>query len=99
VALFLQGEDGRTRAPHGRDDEVVSATYVLDGGAVANFFRTETIDGLFDLLASAYKSDGVPVTASFDAKLGYPTSAWIDWDPDAGDDELGFEVSDFTTKP
>jgi hypothetical protein len=77
-------------------DDVVAATYLDDGSAVAASFRTETIDGLFDLLASAYSVDGASVTATFDAKLGYPSSAWIDYDPSADDDELGFEVWVFT---
>ena len=80
------------------DDTVVSATYV-SGGAVDPAFRTETIDTLFDVLSAAYAKGASSVTAKYDAKLGYPTLAFIDYDAKADDDELGFEVSSFTTKP
>ncbi len=46
-----------------------------------------TVDGLFDLIASA-QARGVQVRAAYDAALGFPREVYIDYDADFIGDEL-----------
>jgi hypothetical protein len=51
-----------------------------------------TVDGLFDLIASA-QARGVQVRASYDAALGFPREVYIDYDADFIGDELDVRLT------
>lgn len=54
-----------------------------------------TIDGLFDLIDSAQRR-GATVRASYDAKLGFPTQVYIDYDANFIGDELDVRLTTVT---
>ena len=54
-----------------------------------------TVDGLFDLIDAA-RARGVTVRASYDAKLGYPTQVYIDYDANFIGDELDLRLTTVT---
>ena len=74
---------------------VVERLYVDSGATVppgmAELFPT--VDGLFDILASALAGDAHEVRAEYDPNLGVPTEFWIDYIELAADDELGMRVT------
>jgi Family of unknown function (DUF6174) len=51
-----------------------------------------TVDGLFDLIASA-QARGVQVRAAYDAALGFPREVYIDYDADFIGDELDVRLT------
>ena len=51
-----------------------------------------TVDGLFDLIASA-QARGVQVRAAYDATLGFPREVYIDYDADFIGDELDVRLT------
>jgi hypothetical protein len=55
-----------------------------------------TVDGLFDLIASA-QARGVQVRAAYDAALGFPREVYIDYDADFIGDELDVRLTAVTT--
>lgn len=55
-----------------------------------------TIDELFDKLAQAFARDAV-VRVEYHPALGYPTSLFVDYDPDFIGDETDIELSRFET--
>jgi len=52
-----------------------------------------TVDGLFDLLASAYER-GVRVRVAYDETLGFPTEIYIDYDAEFIGDELDLKLTE-----
>lgn len=58
--------------------------------------RHPTLDALFETLAEAFDRDAASVRARYDDGLGFPASAYIDYEALAADEELGWSVSDFT---
>ena len=54
-----------------------------------------TVDGLFDLIASA-EERGVEVRAAYDRELGFPREVYIDYDPDFIGDELDLRLTGVT---
>lgn len=54
-----------------------------------------TVDGLFDVVASALERGSI-VRVSYDAALGYPTKIFIDHDRDFIGDELDLELTRVT---
>jgi hypothetical protein len=54
-----------------------------------------TVEGLFDLIASA-QTRGVQVRASYDAALGFPREVYIDYDADFIGDELDVRLTAVT---
>lgn len=84
-----------TVQPEGIIESVVSAE---DGGPVDQtaFREYETVGGLFDLIQEGLDQNGYQIAAEFDGELGYPTSAYIDYDQLIADEELGFSVSSLT---
>ncbi|MCU1677770.1 MAG: hypothetical protein JWM93_2528 [Frankiales bacterium] len=62
-----------------------------------------TIEKMFEQLHTAYEGGGpgefggpaAKVQVSYDAKYGFPTSAFIDWATNAIDEESGYSVTDF----
>jgi hypothetical protein len=51
-----------------------------------------TIDGLFDLVATALESEAT-VRVRYDAELGYPTLIYVDYDPGFVGDELDLRLT------
>jgi hypothetical protein len=54
-----------------------------------------TVDGLFELIASAQRR-GVQVRTQYDAALGYPREVYIDYDADFIGDELDVRLTRVT---
>src|SRR5262245_50397940 len=54
-----------------------------------------TVDGLFDLIASALER-GVQVRAAYDAELGFPREIYIDYDTKLIGDELDLRLTGVT---
>lgn len=57
-----------------------------------------TVDGLFDLIASA-QARGVQVRAAYDAALGFPREVYIDYDADFIGDELDVRLTSVSAVP
>jgi hypothetical protein len=60
-----------------------------------NFQYYWTVDGLFDLIASALER-GVQVRAVYDADLGFPREVYIDYDSKLIGDELDLRLTGVT---
>lgn len=58
--------------------------------------RHPTVDGLFAMLGEAFDEDAELVRVAYDATLGYPVSAYVDYQARMADEELGFTVSALT---
>jgi hypothetical protein len=63
--------------------------------AEKNFAYYWTVDGLFDLIASAL-GRGVQVRAAYDAELGFPREIYIDYDTNLIGDELDVRLTGVT---
>ena len=81
---------GGTWLVHVVDDRFVAAD-ALDGQGPV--FGGPTVDGLFDTVDRALSQAG-SIRVTYDATLGFPETASIDWVTDAADDENAFQVSD-----
>lgn len=57
-----------------------------------------TVEGLFDLIASAQER-GVDVRAAYDGALGFPREVFIDYDPELIGDELDLRLTSVTRLP
>lgn len=57
-----------------------------------------TVDGLFDLIASA-QARGVQVRAAYDTALGFPREVYIDYDADFIGDELDVRLTAVNAVP
>jgi hypothetical protein len=79
-----------------RDGAVVGVRHRPVGGSVEvpgrDFDAYWTVDGLFDLLRSAY-ARGAQVRARYDERLGYPTELFIDYDANFIGDELDLKLT------
>jgi len=82
-----------------RDGQVVSMLDNQGQSIIDNFDplfeEYNSIDKLFDVLASAIKGGADKVTVEYNADHGYPQSVYIDYFEKAADDEMSFTVSDF----
>ncbi|MDX1419891.1 MAG: DUF6174 domain-containing protein [Rubricoccaceae bacterium] len=58
--------------------------------------RHPTLDALFTTLGDAFSADAALVRAAYHPTLGYPLSAYVDYETMMADEELGFAVSAFT---
>ncbi len=74
----------------------VERVYVDSGAPVAAELGEwfPTVDGLFDMLASALESDAHEVRATYDPVLGVPVDIWIDYMEFAVDEEQGMRVTE-----
>jgi Family of unknown function (DUF6174) len=63
--------------------------------AEKNFEYYWTVDGLFELVESALARH-VQVRVEYDAKLGYPTRIYIDYDANLIGDELDLRLTGVT---
>ena len=59
-------------------------------------FESRRVQGLFEEIAAAYAAGAATVRVTYDERLGYPTSIWIDQDPMMADEETGYTVSALT---
>ena len=79
-----------------RDGAVVGVRHRPVGSDVEvpgrNFDVYWTVDGLFDLLRSAY-ARGAQVRARYDVRLGYPTELYIDYDANLIGDEIDLKLT------
>jgi hypothetical protein len=55
-----------------------------------------TIEDLFDEIQDAIDRDADNIDATYDESFGYPVQVFIDWIRNAIDDEMSFQVSDYT---
>lgn len=70
---------------------VSSAGDPIPPADVDAYFRV-TIDSLFDILQDAARQPADHITVTYDARLGYPTEAFIDYEVGTADEELGFRA-------
>ena len=106
ISCFCAFRDQMPLTVEVQDGKVVSMTYA-DGQAVAlddplreYFEKFATIDGLFAELESATSSaDAGDIIVKYDAALGFPTEASIDYIKEAVDDELYITVAGFEALP
>ena len=76
------------------DGVVDSATYVSTGEAVNASFTVRDVPALFDLIDEAIARPADQITVTWDATCGYPTQAYLDYELEADDEELGFSVAE-----
>lgn len=76
------------------DGEVASITSVETGRPAEPAFPGEelTVEGLFQYLSGVLAGEPAAFSATYHPELGYPTSASIDFDARALDEEFGFEA-------
>lgn len=81
-----------------RSGVVISVRYVDSGAPVdsSNFDRYRTVVSLFDLLQEAIDNRAYYLSISYDPELGFPTSAYIDYEASVADEELGFRIESLT---
>ncbi len=81
------------------DGAVVSAVYVDGGAPVGSDFVDlfPTVSGLFDVLADALDRDADRIEVSWDEETGIPLELFIDYEENAADEELGFQVTEMPT--
>ena len=74
---------------------IVAVTLVDSGLSVteADLERYSTIEDLFDLIQDAIDRDAYKISVEYDADLGYPLEANIDYDSRMADEEQGFKAS------
>ncbi|HOX42319.1 MAG TPA: DUF6174 domain-containing protein [Myxococcota bacterium] len=82
---------------HVQAGAVTSVTYQADGAA-ADPTDYRTIEGLFELIGDAIDRDAHEVRVTYDATRGYPTSAYLDYEEFAVDEEMGFSASNLTAE-
>ena len=81
-------------------DGVVQGVVFEDGqaGEVPDPQRFGTVDDLFAKLQDAIDRGAVSITVEYEQQLGYPTTAFIDYDALIADEEQGFAVSELTAR-
>lgn len=80
-----------------RNGVVTSRAYVDTGAEVAPAYAQEfpTVDALFTILENAAAQRPASMTAAYDAVLGYPVAAYIDFDGRTSGDEVIWRLTDF----
>jgi len=79
-----------------QNGKVIDATYADTGEAVPSYIRDGllTMNERFDQLQDAYLSGADRIDASYDAKLGYPNSVYIDKSFMIADEEISYTIKD-----
>lgn len=79
------------------DGEIDSVEYADTGQKLepSEFDRYRTVAGLFKFLQEAIDRRAHRITVSYDAELGYPRSAEIDYHEQMMDEEMKFAVDKF----
>lgn len=65
----------------------------------SQFTFSPTIESLFDKIQNAVERPAYRLEVTYNSTYGFPSSASIDYDQYAVDEEYGFEVSAFTPLP
>lgn len=75
---------------------VVEQVYVDTGDPVVTQFADlfPAVEGLFDILESAYQQDAADVQVTYDPDTGVPIDFSIDYIANAADDEVGYAVTE-----
>ena len=96
VSCFCAGELFRPASVVVRGNAVESATYVDDGRPVDPLFLPayQTVDEMFETIASAIERQAVVLEVTYDAELHYPTDVYIDLSEMIADEEQGFTATD-----
>lgn len=89
-----------------RNGAAVSVTYVSSGVAVTEgkFDNADTIDKLFTILKNAYAGKGDfeeeadTVDVTYNSRMGYPTTFFIDVSQTMADEEQGYTVTSLVAK-
>ena len=76
------------------DGVIDGATYVSTGEPVDANFAVRDVPALFELIDEAIRRPADQITVTWDETCGYPTQAYLDYELDADDEELGFSVTD-----
>ena len=59
----------------------------------------KSVEGVFDIIATAIRQDAHSISASYHGELGYPESVGIDYWENAIDDEITYAISAVVKKP
>lgn len=80
--------------------EIVAGRSVETGLSLSpeDLGRYRTIDQLFDMLYDAAEAEAWDITVEYDPVFGFPTSAFIDYERNVADEEMGFAVTEFRRK-
>jgi hypothetical protein len=84
-----------------RGAQVVSAVYAEDGRPVAasDLGRYPSVEELFSRVEQAIATEAYEIRASYDPRLGYPTTVFVDQSPRIADEEQRLEASDLVALP
>lgn len=79
-----------------QNGKIVDATYADTGEAVPSYIRDGllTMNERFDQLEEAYLSGADRIDVSYDSKLGYPSSVYVDQSFMIADEELSYTIKD-----
>ena len=80
-----------------RNGEAVDVEYDVDDGEPVDDFTPEdayTVEELFDVIQRAEQEGAYSIGVEYDARFGYPTSVFIDYDYNIADEELILTLSD-----
>ena len=77
-----------------RNGVLAGIKYADGSGAVdkSKYTNYRTIEGLFEFIQDAINRKAYRITVSYDANLGYPTTASIDYDQRIADEEKSFKA-------
>jgi hypothetical protein len=80
---------------------VQQRTYTETGIAVAASFAElfPSVDGIFDFLEDAVERDAHEVRVDWSEDSGVPLEAWVDYQVNVADEELGFRIVAPPTAP
>jgi uncharacterized protein DUF6174 len=81
-----------------RDGVIESRRYTSTDAAVPSTHAAlfPSIDGLFDVIEAARREDPARLDVTYDPRYGYPTRISIDYDAVTVDDEVMYQVRDFS---
>jgi hypothetical protein len=79
--------------------QIVSVVDAESQQPIEDVSQYKTVDGLFDFLQDALNDRPHDFSASYDPGQGFPTSAFIDYEAQVADEELGFELLSLTRLP
>ncbi|TXH69779.1 MAG: hypothetical protein E6Q85_08310 [Thiothrix sp.] len=79
-----------------QNGKIIDATYADTGEAVPSYIRDGllTMDERFEQLEQAYLSGADRIDVSYDARLGYPSSVYVDQSFMMADEELSYTIKD-----
>lgn len=66
----------------------------IDSGKAVDLAGYPSVEGLFDAVQTALDQDAYFIRVTYDSRLGYPVSLFVDQNPRIADEELLMEASD-----